>query len=111
MIDDTERLKTTYASEPRPNVRAEMRGDTRGDGRMDTPAKAIPSSIEAERAVLGSLLIDPDAVIKIASFLRPKDFYRERHVWLYEALLGLNERHEPLEFVTVVDELERRGHL
>ncbi len=77
----------------------------------DAPIKAIPSNLEAERAVLGSLLIDPDAIIKIASFLRAKDFYRERHVWLYEAMFALNERHEPLDFVTVVDELERREQL
>jgi replicative DNA helicase len=34
--------------------------------------------------VLGSLLIDPDAIIKVANFLRAEDFYRERHAWLYE---------------------------
>ena len=61
--------------------------------------------------MLGSLLIDPDAIIKIASFLRAQDFYRERHAWLYETMFALHERHEPLDFVTVVDELERRGQL
>ena len=78
---------------------------------LQAPAKAIPAAIEAERAVLGSLLIDPDAIIKIASFLRAQDFYRERHAWLYETMFALHERHEPLDFVTVVDELERRGQL
>jgi replicative DNA helicase len=78
---------------------------------IDTPAKAIPANLEAERAVLGSLLIDPDAITKIASFLRPKDFYRERHSLLYEAMYALNERHEPLDFVTLLDELERRSKL
>lgn len=86
-------------------------GNYSGGRSVETPPKAMPSNIEAERAVLGSLLIDPDAVVKVASFLRPKDFYRERHTWLYESLIALNERHEPLEFVTVVDELERRGRL
>ena len=61
--------------------------------------------------MLGSLLIDPDAIIKVANFLRAEDFYRERHGWLYDAMLTLNERREPLDFVTVVDELERRGQL
>lgn len=78
---------------------------------LETPAKAIPANIEAERAVLGSLLIDPDAIIKIAPFLHAKDFYRERHQWLFEAMFALNERREPLDFVTVVDELERRSKL
>lgn len=74
----------------------------------DLPDKSIPSNLEAERAVLGSLLIDPDAIIKVASFLRPEDFFRERHAWLYDAMLALHDRREPLDFVTVVDELERR---
>jgi replicative DNA helicase len=78
---------------------------------FDTPAKSIPANLDAERAVLGSLMIDPDAIVKVASFLRPEDFYRERHVWLYQAMLTLNERREPLDFVTIVDELERHGQL
>ena len=75
------------------------------------PTKSIPSNIEAERAVLGALLIDPDAIIKVANFLRPEDFYRERHSWIYAALLALHERREPADFVTLVDELERQGLL
>lgn len=78
---------------------------------LETPIKSIPANLEAERAVLGSLMIDPDAIIKVASFLRPEDFYRERHAWLYEAMLALNERREPLDFVTIVDEMERREQL
>ncbi len=75
------------------------------------PLKSIPANMEAERAVLGALMIDPDAIIKIANFLRPEDFYRERHAWIYAAMFSLNERHEPLDYVTLVDELERRGQL
>lgn len=78
---------------------------------LETPAKSIPANLEAERAVLGSLMIDPDAIIKVANFLRPEDFFRERHAWLYEAMLALNERREPLDFVTIIDELERRNQL
>ncbi len=75
------------------------------------PAKGVPASIEAERAVLGALMIDPDAIIKIANFLRAADFYRERHGWIYDAMLTLNERREPLDFVTLVEELERQSRL
>jgi replicative DNA helicase len=78
---------------------------------LEPPIKSIPANLEAERAVLGSLMIDPDAIVKVASFLRPEDFYRERHAWLYEAMLALNERREPLDFVTISDELERREQL
>lgn len=78
---------------------------------FEAPARSIPANVEAERAVLGSLMIDPDAIIKVANFLRPEDFFRERHAWLYEAMYALNERREPLDFVTLVDELERRSRL
>ena len=73
--------------------------------------KTIPANLEAEQAVLGSLLIDPDAIIKIASFLRAIDFFREWHQWIYSALLTLHERREPADFVTLVDELERNEQL
>ena len=78
---------------------------------MNTPDKTIPANPEAEEAVLGSLLIDPDAVIKIASFLAPDDFYREKNGWIYQAILDLHERREPADFVTLVDELERRDQI
>ncbi len=78
---------------------------------MDKLDKTIPANPEAEEAVLGSLLIDPDAVLKVASFLAPEDFYRERNAWIYRAILDLHERREPADFVTLVDELERRNIL
>lgn len=77
----------------------------------EAEVKSIPFNDDAERAVLGSLLIDPDAILKVAAFLRPKDFYRERHQLLYGAMSALNERHEPLDYLTVVDELERNNEL
>ena len=46
---------------------------------METPDKTVPANSEAEEAVLGSLLIDPDGVLKVASFLEAEDFYRERN--------------------------------
>jgi replicative DNA helicase len=70
-----------------------------------------PQSVEAEEAVLGALLIDPDAVIRVSTILRPQDFYREKHGWMYDAILALHERREPVDFLTVCDELERRAQL
>jgi replicative DNA helicase len=70
-----------------------------------------PHNIEAEQSVLGSLLIDPDAVIRIAPFLRPDDFYRQAHGVIYSAILELHERREPADFVTLTDALERRVQL
>ncbi|MGI6368025.1 MAG: replicative DNA helicase [Anaerolineae bacterium] len=70
-----------------------------------------PQNIEAEQSVLGSLLIDPDAVIKVASFLQPEDFYRETHQIIYATILGLHERRLPADYVTLVDDLTRQGNL
>lgn len=78
---------------------------------MTTPDRLKPHNIEAEEAVLGSLLIDPDAVIRIAQFLAPEDFYVARHSWVYEAIRDLYERREPADLVTLTDELERRNQL
>ncbi|MXZ19574.1 MAG: replicative DNA helicase [Caldilineaceae bacterium SB0665_bin_25] len=73
--------------------------------------KTTPANVEAEQAVLGSLLIDPDAIIKVSTTLRDSDFYREPHQWIYGALQALHERREPADFVTLVDELERNERL
>jgi len=70
-----------------------------------------PQNIEAEQSVLGSLLLDREAIIKIAPFLQPEDFYREAHGQIYAAILDLHERREPADFVTLCDELERQGRL
>jgi len=70
-----------------------------------------PQNVEAEQSVLGSLLIDRDAIIIVAPFLRADDFYREAHSQIYGAILDLHERREPADFVTLSDELERRGKL
>ena len=70
-----------------------------------------PQNIEAEQSVLGSLLIDRDAIITVAPFLRAEDFYREAHGQVYSAILDLHERRQPGDFVTVTDELQRRGTL
>ena len=75
------------------------------------PIKSIPNSIEAERAVLGSILIDPDAIGRIAGKLKPADFYRERHTWIYAAMLALHDRNEPIDFVTLADEIECEGQM
>jgi replicative DNA helicase len=70
-----------------------------------------PQNIEAEEAVLGGLLIDSDAIIRVSTILKPEDFYREKNGWIFGAALALHERHEPIDFLTVCDELERRGQL
>ncbi len=78
---------------------------------MSTIERLPPHNYEAEEAVLGSLLIDPDAIFEVASFLRPDAFYRVQNRWIYEAILALSERREPIDFLTLTDELRRREKL
>jgi replicative DNA helicase len=70
-----------------------------------------PHNLEAEQSVLGSLLIDRDAIIRIASYVKPTDFYRAANGTIYEAILALYNRREPTDLITLVDELRRNGRL
>lgn len=70
-----------------------------------------PQNIETEEAVLGSVLIDPDALLRIKHILKAADFYREKHGWVYQVFLDLEKKREPIDFLTVCDELEKRGQL
>ncbi len=70
-----------------------------------------PHNLEAEQSVLGSLLIDRDAIIRVASYVRAEDFYIAANATIYQAILDLYNRREPTDFLTLSDELERRGSL
>ncbi len=73
--------------------------------------KLLPQNIEAECGVLGSIIIDPEAVVLVADFLQPEDFYRDAHRTVYEVILQLYEQREPADFITICDELERLSKL
>ncbi len=70
-----------------------------------------PQSLDSEQAVLGSILIDRDAIIEVAEFLHPEDFYRQAHGRIFAAMLELFERREPVDIVTVAEALERDDEL
>jgi replicative DNA helicase len=70
-----------------------------------------PQSLEAEQSVLGSILIDRDAIVEIAEFLRADDFYRQANGAIYTTMLDLFERREPVDIVTVAESLERKEQL
>jgi len=76
-----------------------------------SPDRLPPQSIEAEQSVLGSLLIDKEAVTKVADFLRPPDFYRDVHGMAYEAMLELYERKEPIDLLSLANRLEEKKQL
>ena len=70
-----------------------------------------PHDIAAEEAVVGSLLVDPDAILKIAAFLNPEDFFAETNQWVYQACFSLYQRTEVINQITVAHELMRQGKL
>jgi len=70
-----------------------------------------PNNFEAEQSVLGSLMLDKDAVIKIADILKVGDFYKNIHNTIYESMLELYERHEPIDVLSVSNKLEERKKL
>ncbi len=70
-----------------------------------------PHDMDAEKSVIGALLIDKDAIIKVVEFLRPKHFYRTAHQLIYESILNLYERREPADLITVPGELKKKNEL
>ena len=71
--------------------------------------KIPPHDTEAEQAVLGSMLTDQDAVIDAIEVLKPEDFYREDNKYIYEAILNLYNKAEPIDIITVKSELISMG--
>lgn len=71
----------------------------------------VPHSREAEEAVIGSVLINPEAYYDVADFLNSGDFYIHRHGWIWDAFTRLYERRVPIDFLTVSEELEQQGQL
>jgi replicative DNA helicase len=77
--------------------------------RPSTPL--IPNNREAEEAVIGAVLINPEIYFDLAQFLQPDDFYIHRHRWIWEAFTSLHEKRIPLDFLTLTEELESAGQL
>jgi replicative DNA helicase len=74
--------------------------------------KLPPHDIEAEQAIIGSLLIDPDAILEVATFLNPEDFFEETNQLIYRACFSLYQRSdEVINQITVAHELMRQGRL
>ena len=73
--------------------------------------KLIPQNIEAEQSVLGALFIDKNAINLVAGKLKPEDFYRIAHQIVYRAMLNLHADNQPIDMITVIEELKNMGKL
>ncbi|TMB92545.1 MAG: replicative DNA helicase [Chloroflexi bacterium] len=72
-----------------------------------TPLRVPPHDLEAEQALLGGILIDKDAITLVRDVLTPEDFYAEKHAHLYRAATALADHGDPIDAVTLRDQLER----
>src|SRR5947207_1477379 len=72
---------------------------------------APPQNLEAEESVLGAMMLSPGAIGAVSEVLDASDFYRESHARIYRAALALYAKGEPVDAITLVDELEERGEL
>src|SRR4051812_48173670 len=73
--------------------------------------RLTPQSLEAEQSTLGALLMDRDAVARAVEIVSADDFYRELHKKIFKVILKLFDKGEPIDIVTVAEELRRVGQL
>lgn len=92
----------------RPGFRGEKRFETRAEQRVDQ-LRVPPQSIEAEQAVLGGLMLAPDAYDRVADQLVEEDFYRRDHQLIYRAIRELAERSRPFDAVTLGEWFDSQG--
>jgi len=78
---------------------------------FETAEKLPPQNIEAEQSVLGALMIDKNAIIKIADLINEEDFYKNSHGKIYKTMLYLYEHHEPIDLLSLSNRLKETGDL
>jgi replicative DNA helicase len=76
-----------------------------------SPEKIPPQNLDAEKSILGCVLIDKDALNKVVDFLAPEDFYSRNHQIIYSAALNLFEKHEPIDILSLSNRLKEFGQL
>lgn len=82
------------------------------DRSIDTgPDKLPPQSLEAEQAVLGALLVNPDSISTVLEYVRPEKFYKQAHKFIFQAVLDLFDQNEPVDIVTISEYLRDIGQL
>ena len=75
------------------------------------PAKIPPQNIDAEKSLLGAILIDEDVIVDVAELIKANDFYDKRHALIFGGMLRLYERHSPVDLLTLTDELKKKSEL
>ena len=78
---------------------------------ISTALKVPPQSIEAERSVLGGLMLDDQSWFDLVELVKPSDFYRTQHQIIFEAMMVIENKDQPLDAVTLSEELQNQGQL
>ena len=77
----------------------------------NTTAKIPPQNIDAEKSLLGAILIDEDVLSDASEIVKPKDFYDKNHQTIFNGMISLYEKHSPVDMLTLTDELKRKNQL
>lgn len=78
---------------------------------MEDMTRIPPHNVESEQSILGSILLDKDAIITVTETIKPDDFYKEAHKIIYECMITLSNKGEPIDLITLTEELRKQGHL
>lgn len=92
-------------------MRAQKSKEQRRTNSANIIGKKLPSNVEAEKAVLGALLLNDEHLAKVIEIIRPEDFYVPAHVTIYTAITDIAQRMERLDIVTLQNELEKKAVL
>jgi replicative DNA helicase len=89
---------------------ARPQSDQKKPRRVDA-AKLPPQNLDAEKSILGAVLIDENVLTRVSDSIKAEDFYDPRHERIFAAMIRLYERHQPVDLLTLSDELKKQDHL
>lgn len=102
----TEEEKGTFVA-----IKELLKEEPRTSSIIPAETRIPPHSEEAEQSVLGALMLDPHAIIKVADFLHPQNFYRKQHRVIFQAIMDLFAKQEPIDLLSVANRLNEAGVL
>ena len=70
-----------------------------------------PQAVDLEEAVLGAIMLEKDAVIAVMDILKPQSFYKESHQIIFQAIIDLSQKHEPIDILTVTETLKKKNQI
>lgn len=79
--------------------------------KQDNSAKIPPHNTDAEKSLIGAILIDEDVISDVSEIVHSKDFYDKRHSLIFGAMIRLYEKHKPVDLLTLTDELKKKDQL